>query len=296
VTRPHRAGPEGPAHTCLIAAIVLAAVWIVPASTQERPPVKDVMRRVEQYVASYGERASIVVGTERYTQATARSTGDRGETRTLTSDFAIVKADAIRGWLGFRDVLAVDGTPIADREDRLARVLMASEGRYDEAQRLSNESARYNIGSIERNFNVPTTMLFFFVPDNHDRFRFSARGGSWPSAADGAYEIRFNERSRPSLIRTPEGRSILTSGTIEVAPDSGVVLRTVLVIDDKDGTTHGLGRIDVRYARVASLDMWLPESMEESFEMAPRKGVWSRVTGNAEYSNYRQFTTSGRIK
>jgi hypothetical protein len=61
------------------------------------------------------------------------------------SDFAIVRADAIHGWLGFRDVLEVDGRVVEDRQDRLARVLMASEGRYDEASRISDES-----GALQR--------------------------------------------------------------------------------------------------------------------------------------------------
>ena len=35
----------------------------------------------------------------------------------------------------------------------------------DEARRLSDESARFNIGPIVRNFNVPTAALFFFRPE-----------------------------------------------------------------------------------------------------------------------------------
>jgi hypothetical protein len=270
-------------------AVFLALAVAGPLQAQPRPSTKDVMRRVEHYVASYGEKASIVVCTERYEQRTSRSADDRGETRTLTSDFAIVKADAIRGWLGFRDVLQVDGRAVADRQDRLARVLMASEGRYDEALRLSNESARYNIGSIERNFNVPTAALFFFVPDNHDRFKFSSR-----VAEDGTWEVAFTERSRPTLIRTPDGLPIKSSGTIHVLSQNGVVVRTVLNVDSKE--ERGIGRIDVTYGWIEPLDMWLPISMDESFEASPRKGTWSRVTGHAEYSNYRTFTTLVRIK
>lgn len=282
----------GPALVVTIVALALA-LFVRPASAQGSLSVKDVMRRVEDYVASYGEKASIVVCTERYIQEATRSAGDRPDARTLTSDFAIVKADTIRGWLGFRDVLAVDGKTVADREDRLARVLMASEGRYDEAQRLSDESARYNIGAVERNFNVPTAALFFFVPDNHDRFKFSARRGV---AEDGSREIAFSERPGSALIHTPDWRPIPTSGTIRVLPQNGVVVRTLLNVDSKQGALRGIGRIDVRYARVDQLGMWLPASMDESFEVSPRKGVWSRVTGHAEYSNYRTFTTSGRIK
>jgi hypothetical protein len=279
---------EGPAYVAVALALALLAPRL--AAAQNTPSIKDVVRRVEQYIASYGEKASIVVCTERYTQATARSVDDRHDTRTLISDFAIVKADTIQGWLGFRDVLEVDGRAVADRNDRLAHVLMASEGRYDEAERLSNESARYNVGTITRNFNVPTTTLFFFVPNHHDRFKFSRRS----LEPDGAWTLVFEERKKPSLIQTPEGRSVLSAGILEVLPQNGVVQRTVLTVDSKE--ERGSGRIDVRYARVDALDMWLPIAMDESFEVSPRKGVWSRVTGHADYSNYRKFTTSVRIK
>jgi hypothetical protein len=53
--------------------------------------------------------------------------------------------------------------------------------------------------------------------------------------------------------------------------------------------------IDVTYSRVAALDMWLPDSMTESYEVV-RGAVWDRTKTEARYSNYRQFQTSGRIK
>jgi len=279
------AGPKGPAYIVLSLSIA-----VLPLSAQGSPPLKDVLQRVEDYVESYGAKASIVVCTERYAQQARASQPTIDIARQLVSDFAIVRADAIRGWLGFRDVLEVDGRVVDDRQDRLARVLMASEGRYDEASRISDESARYNVGSIKRNFNVPTTTLFFFGADKRDRFKFSAR----TVAADGTWEIAFNERDKPSLIRTPEGRSILTSGTIYVQPQDGTVVRTILRIDSKE--PRGKGSVDVRYARVEALNMWLPVSMDETFEASPRDGGWSRVSGHAEYSNYRTFTTSVRIK
>ena len=268
--------------TILLSAALLA--------TQPSPSVKDVMRRAEQYVAAYGEKASIVVCTERYDQQATRPSDNRYDARTLISDFAIVRAGAIRGWLGFRDVLQVDGRAVADRQDRLAQVLMASEGRFDEAQRLSDESARYNIGSIERNFNVPTAALFFFVPDNHERFKFSRRR----IVEDGVWEIGFSERSRPTLIRTPDGASIPSSGALLVQPQTGIVTQTTLNLDSK--ADRGTGHIDVTYAWIEPLDMWLPATMDESFEVVSRTGVSSRVTGHAAYSNYRVFTTSVRIK
>jgi hypothetical protein len=275
-----------------LVALTLSVLVLAPA-----PPslsVKDVMQRVERYVAGYGEQASIVVCTEHYAQQ-ASSGAAADAARTLVSDFAIVYAGAIRGWMGFRDVIEVDGHRVSDREDRLARVLMGAQGRFDEARRLSDESARFNIGVIGRTFNVPTAALFFFSPDNRDRFTFVARR----VLGDGTWEIAFRETVTPTLIRSPEGHSVRSFGTIWVEPDSGTIVRTRLEAETVDG--HGTqarrvhGYVDVTYRRVDALEMWLPEKMDEWFE-ASRQQNWDRVSGRAEYSEYRRFTTSARIK
>jgi hypothetical protein len=275
-------------------AVLGASAQAPLAAGQSSLSLQDVMQRVERYVASYGEKASIVVATERYVQRTSGSAVGSAATRTLVSDFAIVNAGANRGWLGFRDVLEVDNRKIADRQERLAHVLMAAQGRYDEATRLSNESARFNIGKVERNFNVPTAALFFFVPENHDRFKFAAKRVD----EDGMWEITFREVGQPPLIRTPDGTAIASSGSIWVMP-GGTMVRTRLDTELRQTrygmSERGKGRIDVTYRRIDMLDMWLPASMEESFE-AEREGEWQKVAGRADYNDYRAFTTSGRIK
>ena len=275
--------------------LLAALAFAMPLrANQHQPSLKDVMRRVGAYVDAYGDRASIVVSTETYDQR-AESSSNTPETRTLVSDFALVYADAIHGWLGFRDVIEADGRRVADRENRLARVLMGSEGRFDEASRLSNESARFNLGRIQRNFNVPTSAMFFLLSENQDLFRFAARR----VADDGTWEIAYRETGRPTLIHTPDGDPVTTSGTIWVRPDDGVVVRTVLEVEvvmaRLKPPKHGKGQIDVRYRLVDSLGMWLPESMDESFQ-AKSKDSWDKDTGHAGYSDYRTFQTSARIK
>jgi len=277
--------------TRVLLAGCLAAV--MPLGAARAPlSLKDVMHRVGAYVDAYGDKASIVVCTEQYEQHT-QATGAGTQTRMLVSDFALVYADAIRGWLGFRDVIEVDGRAVRDREDRLGRVLMGAEGRFDEARRLSDESARFNLGNVQRNFNTPTSALFFFVSENHDRFKFAARR----VLDDGSWEIAFTETGWPTLIRTPDGDAVKTTGTIWVHPQDGVVVRTVLEVDVlmKRIKQRGKGSIDVRYQPVEAIGMWLPASMDESFE-ATKDYSSDKVTGHAEYSNYRRFETSGRIK
>ena len=54
-------------------------------------------------------------------------------------------------------------------------------------------------------------------------------------------------------------------------------------------------RVGVKYARVARLDLWLPDSMDERSELEPSM---QSITGHASYSDFRQFkvTTSEGIK
>jgi hypothetical protein len=279
-------------HTALLLIVLTAAR---PHAGDRVPSVKDVMRRVADYVSAYGEKAAIVVGTERYTQETNGNTADAQRTRATVAEFAIVKVATIRGWLGFRDVIEVDGRRLTDRDDRLVRLLTSPGERYDEARRMNAESARFNIGRVERNFNVPTTVLFYFTRDHQERFKFTAKGVQ----ADGSWEIAYRETQHPTLIRTPEGKSVPSDGSIWVKPADGTIVRTVLKVGGMGigapKGTRGAGTIDVTYARVAALDMWLPESMVEQFETKDRD-TWETVTGRATYTNYRQFQTIIRIK
>jgi hypothetical protein len=273
----------------LAVAVVAAAIPFSP--TSDKPSLKEVMRRVTQYVDEYGEKASIVVATERYTQAFTGSGGGGDQKRVLVADFAIVKAEANHTWIGFRDVIEVDGKPLPDRENRLIDVLMSSSGSFDEARRISDESARFNIGGLLRNFNVPTTVLFFFARENVDRFKFSRKD----RRQDAAWEIQFREVYRPTLIRTPDGVSVPAEGTIWVNPSDGTILRTHLrVAPPRERSESGLAEIEVTFQRVDSLAMWLPASMDESY--LDLRGRTTHTAAHAEYDNYRRFETSARVR
>ena len=280
--------------TAALAAI--AAVRLVAAGADE-PSLKDVLRRMSAYVQTYGEKASIVVATERYTQRLNADGRTAPEERITIADFAIVRARGFGGWVGFRDVLEADGARIAGHTDRLLKVLANVSGSWDEAQRLSDESARYNIGPIARNFNVPTAALFFFSPQNLDRFKFTKRS----AAGDGTMEIAFRETERPTLVRTPEGRSVPSEGSVWVHASDGTVVRTLMRMKEfGQGTAAfprdaGTAHVDVLYARVPDIDMWLPAIMTESY-VVPRGASSARITTEAKYSDYRVFQTFGRIK
>ena len=282
-------GGRPPALGVLLAALIAAA----GASPRDaEPSLKDIVRRMTAYVDAYGGKASAVVGTEHYTQDFS-ATGEVTQHRALVADFALAKAESTGTWIGFRDVIEVDGQSLPDREGRLMQMLSAS-GSPDEARRLSDESARFNLGPVLRNFNVPTSALFFFTSGNVHRFKF-ARKSVDPA---GVWEIAFRETVRPTLIRTPDGQSLPSEGIVRVASADGTVVGTRLQVSDFSrgiGSVHESAQIDVEYQRVPAIDMWLPASMTETYDSS-RGTYLERVSTRAQYGGYRTFQTSARIK
>src|SRR5258708_29061257 len=119
--------PPEMARPLTVAALIGLASVAPTRLPADEPSLKDVVRRMSAYAETYGEKGSIVVATERYTQDVNGSRPPSMDHRVTVADFAIVKARGPYGeWVGFRDVVEVDGARITDREDRLIQLLTAS--------------------------------------------------------------------------------------------------------------------------------------------------------------------------
>jgi hypothetical protein len=196
-----------------------------------------VLARAGRYVVQYGEELSLIIGVEHYSQWLTSSDFRHPVMRTLVSEFALVRIPD--DWLGFRDVFEVDGTAVHDRQGRLQKLLLdRSQAGLDGGRRIADESARYNMGAIQRNFNVPTTALFFLHPRNQARFEYKRDG---EDALDGqpVWKVRYREKKRPSIIRTSAGRDMPVSGTFWVDPATGRVLKTHMEIKSATSVTSG---------------------------------------------------------
>ena len=108
---------------------------------------------------------SNVVAEEHYEQRTSSNVlrgshgGSQPTSRTLVSDFLLVKLSGQDVWLPFRDVFEVDGKPVRDRQDRLTKLfLQPAATALQQAEQIVAESARYNIG-VARNINIPVLAL-----------------------------------------------------------------------------------------------------------------------------------------
>ncbi len=269
--------------------IWVLALGVCTAQPSPQVGVADLVARATAYVDTFQTEFGSVVAEERYQQRVRRgvtgptSTRNRGPEETvLVSDFLLVQVPG-EGWLPFRDVFERDGSKVRDREDRLAALFLKGSGgsRLDQARRIMNESARYNIGSIERNINTPTLVIQFLTPLHRYRFRFTVAGRD-----DEGTVIEFKETERPTFISTGGGRDLPVSGRFWMDEATGTVRKTHLDAVDTSVEAH----ITVTYRRDDALGLWVPARMEERY----RSGPAVEVTGTATYSRFRRFqvTTS----
>lgn len=280
------------------AAFALAMSAAAGARSPRPDDLGRVVPRIGQYVASWGDRASLLVGVEDYQQSYTPAPLGQPPSRHLVSEFAIVRTTDSTGWVGLRDVGEVDGHPVADRRDRLERLFLDGAPDGARARAIVEDSARFNLGSIVRTVNVPTVALFFFTPANLSRFAFKRAAETWFEGVR-VLEIGFREKSTPTLITRLGGGSVRSHGTLWVIPSDGTVVRTRLVVS---GFTRpaSIAEVDVQYRRDPRLDLWLPAQMTERYEATVRNPQsrlleQARASATATYSRFRRFETSARI-
>lgn len=267
---------------------VVAALLLGGAAVAARPPnLRDVLQHAGRYADRYHHEFTTVVAEERYVQ---RIEGGEVE-RTLRSDFVLIRGTPGElSWLSFRDIFEVDGTPVSGERGRLERWL--AERRYGftaRARALALEQARYNLGDVVRTINVPLLALEFLLPKNQKRFRFRAHG-SEPVGDTATLRATYEERRRPTIIRTPGGPNVEARGTLWIEPSTGRVFRTELRTGARDRRQVN-ATITVTYAPHARLEMLVPVLMEERYETPSET-----ITGIAAYSNFRRFEIDARIK
>lgn len=270
-----------------LAACVLAAAP-APQAQKTRPAV---VVKASNYVESYEARLGGLVAEENYTQRLIRQGfGAARQTRNLKSDFMLVKFGADEPFTPYRDVLEVDGAPVADRTTRLEQLFLqpGAEARTS-AARISNESARYNLGRFRRNINVPTLALEYLKPANIVRCRFETPRAE-QVGFDDARKVDFKETGGPTVIKDAgNGANVPASGTFWIRDSDGAVIRTVL----KVGGRLIQYEVDVKYCEAANIEVLVPCRMSDRVT-----GRGETVEGTASYAKIRQFTvtTSETIK
>ena len=295
---PHpRRGPGGveprrPAFRAVLLAAALGAglPTALPAA-QDGAGLDDVIGRAAAFVAAYVDELSNVVMEEDYRQTYYRDYRANPSHSRLVSEFLLMRVDDGGQWVGFRDVVELNGRELEDRGNRL--VSLMSDGRASavaQARRISEESARYNLGETGRTFNVPTYSLFFLHPANVDRFQFERlrTGRAGCGGVETAWDVGFQEVSYPTIARGYQGISLPARGRFCLDPATGRVIETEFELRHPE--VRGRRPATAASARVTfgldpRLNLWVPVEMRDSVEEDDGR----RMVGTARYRNYRQF-------
>jgi hypothetical protein len=256
------------------------------------------------YVRQFETDFSAVIGDEEYEQKDVLRTrgGNAGRTRRMRSEMSFLWMPDEMVWLSVRNVLRLDGAPVADSRSRLDAALAdATPGRTSQLRRLRDEGARFNIGRIGRNFSDPMLGLQLVDPILQPRFSFKHVGTDRVDGVD-AVRLSFVEQARPTLIsRGTDHQDLPAHGDVWIDARDGVVYRTRLITNDSKFDLQAT--ITVTFAREKKLDRWLPSRMEETyFHQGVTGGSGSsagdfleRIECVATYGNYRRFETSARV-
>src|SRR5215467_14527543 len=166
---------------CLVAGLLTA---LPRAQEPAAPPIplNVLLSKAATYVERYTAHLSGLVMEEAYVQDVEQMNrfGYRMNTRggvshrQLRSDLLLVRPEGAEAWMQFRDVFEVDGRGLRDRNDRLTKLfLQPSKSTAEQAEKIVRESARYNIGDIERTINLP--LLAMTVLDRRMQANFQFR-------------------------------------------------------------------------------------------------------------------------
>jgi hypothetical protein len=265
---------------------LLVVLVVATAALAQTPEVDAVLDKAGDYVATYERTFVGVVAEETYRQELRGIGGTdqrgfaleaRAQRRDLKSDMLLVRAPAGDRWIQFRDVFEVDGKPVRDRAERLTKLfLQPSASAQQQVDDIAAASARYNIGGVNRNVNLPVLALTVLEPLN--RAWFSFKGARKPG---NLFDLEFREERSGTLIRTAGDQSMPSHGRFTIDLDSGRVLSSELVAES--GALRA--RIEVTYAFEPSMGFFVPREMREKYALSSG----STIEGKATYAKFRRY-------
>jgi hypothetical protein len=284
----------------LVAVLLTTASRAQESPAPATPAVPLVLSKAASYVELYASHLSGLVMEESYVQDVEQinrfgyRTNTRGGVshRVLKSDLLLVRPQGSDAWMQFRDVFEVDGKALRDRNDRLEKLfLQPSKSTAAQAEKIVRESARYNIGDIERTINLPLLAMTVLDREIQPNFQFRIPDPNGDlklpkstafAAPPGAAMIEFNETTVRTMITTPQGKNLRAHGRFWFAMPDAEVLMTELAVEDYtlSATIH------VAYDRRPGLAVPVPVEMHELYVNRLNS---SKVEGTATYSNFREF-------
>jgi hypothetical protein len=257
---------------CLV--VLLGGVGIDAQSQASR--VDQIVARASRWVEEFFGKYSNVVAEERYVQDTSVP----HRRRELKSDFLLVKPAGSNDWFQFRDVFEVDGKPVRDRDERLAKLfLQQPAGAIERASQVTRDSARYNLEDIG-NLNMPLVAMSLLHSRYLPRFKFTL-GKQEKKLGPDVWLVQFREVLTPTLLRSGQSNGDLPArGRLWIEEATGRVVKTELLI----GLGNPPNQIETTFKFDEGLKMDVPVQMKEWYGSDT-----DQLNSVATYSRFRRF-------
>jgi formylglycine-generating enzyme required for sulfatase activity len=208
----------------------------------------------------------------------------RARHRDLRSDFLLVKSPQTAALVPFRDVIAVDGVVVRDREARLAKLFLNATGdAMAQAEQIRDEGARYNLGNMRSTIGNPVMALAVLQRSYQPRFRFSL-GKEDRGVGAGIWIVEYKEEKPPAMIRGEAGSNLFAHGRLWIEAISGRVVKTELRVEQPAirAVVTTMFRQDERF------DIGVPLEMRETYTLSNG----NRISNVATYGRFRRFDVS----
>ena len=285
-----------------------SAIALAAAQKPAEVPLDALLDRAGWYLDSFIAEFENVVAEEHYTQDASTNlpsfspvAGGRGAVaqmaasdlvrarhRALRSDFLLVKSPETDALVPFRDVIEVDGVQVRDREARLAKLFLnATPTSVDDtmarAERIREEGARYNLGSMRSTLGNPVLGLGVLQRAYQQRFRFTLAKPDRETGPNVSV-VTYKEVASPAMIRGEAGLDLPAYGRVWIDTVSGRVLKTQLQV--QQAAISAVVTTTFEYDSRSGIAV--PREMREQYTLANG----NRVHMVATYGHFRRFDVS----
>jgi hypothetical protein len=272
--------------------LIVAAVLVtgfVAAPLQQTPQLDQLLRLAAGYADRYFEVMSSLTAEERYRQSATtpkveisggRFAPGAFERRELRSDVVILRVGPPIEWRTYRDVFEVDGKPVRDRADRLAKLFgTPADTARSQALRIASEGSRFNITNLGRTLNEPGLPIAFLQPSDQPRFRFTL-GRRDRDVGETVWAVSYREEQRPTIFRHNTTTDNPSSGRLWLDADTGAVLKTEHIVSPDPFRAEFV----TTFRHEGRFGVALPVRMTERLVSGTHT-----VQGVATYDHYRRF-------
>jgi len=256
--------------TSRMAAAFTAGVLAVTLPVHgQKPALEDVLGRAGDYHASYATRISGVTLEERYNLIQLVA-GRMQPPDRFTSDVVLLNVNG--RILGLRDPFAIDNKPLRGRTPRITDLLVqpTADG-WRRAQAYAAEQHFRFISDLILALNDPTLALQFLAYDMQAKVAFKLEKHETMNSAP-VVRVGFSEIAAPEtpfVLRTRGNAS--AAGRLWIGADDGAVHKSEL----RAASATESVVVTVSYAKDSTLDLWLPDKMNEAYQWKELDDVMS---------------------